>query len=79
MSNEDSLTASLDLLRRLPPQSIESNLDLLVNILPDLADDLLSSVDQPLKVQVDDTAREYLVRRARSGGLHRRVRSGGGR
>ncbi|GAA5928859.1 hypothetical protein JCM1841_001275 [Sporobolomyces salmonicolor] len=61
MSNEDSLTASLDLLRRLPPQSIESNLDLLVNILPDLADDLLSSVDQPLKVQVDDTAREYLV------------------
>ncbi|GAA5993093.1 hypothetical protein JCM11641_003024, partial [Rhodosporidiobolus odoratus] len=60
---DDALSSSLDLLRRLPPQAIESNLDLLVGILPDLADDILSSVDQPLKVQVDKAAlhREYLV------------------
>ncbi|BGP19351.1 hypothetical protein JCM10213_006857 [Rhodosporidiobolus nylandii] len=63
MSSDDALSSSLDLLRRLPPQQVEHNLELLVNILPDLADDLLSSVDQPLKVQVDGRAssREYLV------------------
>ncbi|GAA6063059.1 hypothetical protein JCM10212_003004 [Sporobolomyces blumeae] len=63
MSDEDALTASLDLLRRLPPQAIEHNLDLLVSILPDLADDLLSSVDQPLKVQHDAATggKDYLV------------------
>ncbi|GEM10936.1 WASH complex, F-actin capping protein, beta subunit [Rhodotorula toruloides] len=59
---EDPLTASLDLLRRLPPQQIAQNLALLTDtLLPDLADDLLSSVDQPLAVKVDSSSREYLV------------------
>ncbi|GAA5883140.1 hypothetical protein JCM16303_006110 [Sporobolomyces ruberrimus] len=64
MSNEeDALTASLDLLRRLPPNRVTSNLDSLVEILPDLADDLLSSVDQPLKVQSDreNGGKDYLI------------------
>ncbi|GAA5837979.1 hypothetical protein JCM11251_006815 [Rhodosporidiobolus azoricus] len=61
--SDEALSASLDLLRRLPPQSVSNNLDKLVDILPDLADDLLSSVDQPLRVQVDREAsgKEYLV------------------
>ena len=59
---DDPLTASLDLLRRLPPQQVTQNLALLSDtVLPDLADDLLSSVDQPLQVKVDSSSREYLV------------------
>ena len=59
---DDPLTASLDLLRRLPPQQVTQNLALLSDtVLPDLADDLLSSVDQPLQVKVDSSSKEYLV------------------
>ncbi|GAA5873859.1 hypothetical protein JCM3774_000704 [Rhodotorula dairenensis] len=59
---DDPLTASLDLLRRLPPQQVTQNLSLLSEtVLPDLADDLLSSVDQPLQVKVDSSSREYLT------------------
>lgn len=62
-AEEESLTASLDLLRRLPPQKVSQNLDSLVTILPDLGDDLLSSVDQPLRVVEDreNGGKEYLV------------------
>lgn len=59
---DDPLTASLDLLRRLPPQQVAQNLSLLSDtVLPDFADDLLSSVDQPLQVKVDSGSRDYLV------------------
>ncbi|GAA5964541.1 hypothetical protein JCM8115_003914 [Rhodotorula mucilaginosa] len=59
---DDPLTASLDLLRRLPPQQVTQNLALLSDtVLPDLADDLLSSVDQPLQVKVDSSSRDYLT------------------
>ncbi|BGP50974.1 F-actin-capping protein subunit beta [Rhodotorula kratochvilovae] len=58
---DDPLTAALDLLRRLPPQTVDAHLDTLCALVPDLADALLSSVDQPLRVQVDSTSREYLV------------------
>ncbi|GAA5843510.1 hypothetical protein JCM3766R1_004354 [Sporobolomyces carnicolor] len=62
MSNEeDALTASLDLLRRLPPNRVSDNLNKLVDLLPDLADDLLSSVDQPLEVVSTTGSRDYLI------------------
>ncbi|KAM0755075.1 F-actin capping protein beta subunit [Meredithblackwellia eburnea MCA 4105] len=61
MTEEDTLSSVLDLCRRLPPNNIAHNLDLLVTLLPDIADDLLSSVDQPLKVQRDKDGRDYLV------------------
>lgn len=59
----DSLSLSLDLIRRLPPTAISNNLDLLVSLCPSLADDLYSSVDQPLKIRVDakSQGREYLA------------------
>lgn len=48
--------------RRLPPTKIEENLNALLNIRPDFADDLLGSVDQPLKLLTDKTSgREYLA------------------
>jgi capping protein beta len=48
--------------RRLPPTRIEENLDALLNICPEYADDLLGSVDQPLKLLTDKASgREYLA------------------
>ena len=58
----DPLDSMLDLMRRLPPTQIEENVSALVDICPDYADDLLGSVDQPLKVKTDAaTGKEYLT------------------
>ena len=61
---EDPVTLSLDLLRRLPPASVAGNVEKLTQVLPDVADELTSGVDQPLTVRVDQTTagagREYL-------------------
>lgn len=56
------MDSMLDLMRRLPPTRIEENVNALIQLCPDYADDLLGSVDQPLKVHTDRaTGREYLV------------------
>jgi capping protein beta len=61
MSN-DQLDCALDLMRRMPPSSIEDNLAGLIDLVPDLTEQLLSMVDQPLKVAHDATAkRDYLL------------------
>ena len=58
----DLVDSMLDLMRRLPPTHVEENVSALVGMCPEYADDLLGSVDQPLKVMVDRTAgREYLA------------------
>lgn len=58
----DVIDNMLDLTRRLPPNNIEQNLAALVELQPDYADDLLGSVDQPLKVRTDPTTgRDYLI------------------
>lgn len=58
----DVIDSMLDLMRRLPPTRTEENVQALVNICPDDADELLQSVDQPLQVMVDRmTGREYLA------------------
>ena len=58
----DLVDSMLDLMRRLPPAQVEENVAALVEMCPDYADDLLGSVDQPLKVIVDRaTGREYLA------------------
>lgn len=58
----DLVDSMLDLMRRLPPMHVEENVAALVGMCPDYADDLLGSVDQPLKVLVDRaTGREYLA------------------
>lgn len=58
----DLLDSMLDLMRRLPPTNVEENVAALVNICPEYADDLLGSVDQPLRLMVDRaTGREYLA------------------
>lgn len=44
------MDCALDLMRRLPPQQIEKNLSDLIDLVPSLCEELLSSVDQPLKI-----------------------------
>ncbi|KAJ2698349.1 F-actin-capping protein subunit beta [Coemansia spiralis] len=58
----EQMDCALDLMRRLPPQNVEENLLTLLEILPELTEDLLSAVDQPLKVRQDSVAgKEYLA------------------
>lgn len=59
---ELQMDCALDLMRRLPPQQIEKNLIDLIDLAPALCEDLLSSVDQPLKVAKDkESGRDYLL------------------
>ncbi|OBZ72356.1 F-actin-capping protein subunit beta [Grifola frondosa] len=58
----DLVDSMLDLMRRLPPTHVEENVAALVAMCPDYADDLLGSVDQPLKVLTDRaTGKDYLA------------------
>jgi capping protein beta len=59
---DQQLDCALDLMRRLPPQQIETNLSDLIDLVPDLCEDLLSSIDQPLKVATDKkVGKDYLL------------------
>ena len=61
MANEQ-LDCALDLMRRMPPADVEDNLFNLIDVVPDLTDDLLSSVDQPIRVSTDTEAgRDFLL------------------
>jgi len=56
------LESALDLMRRLPPSDIEDNLGGLIDLCPDLTEQLLSAVDQPLAVEHDKQAgRDFLL------------------
>ncbi|KAK6505453.1 F-actin-capping protein subunit beta [Arthrobotrys musiformis] len=58
----DPFDSALDLLRRLNPKHITQNLNALIGLVPDLTEDLLSSVDQPLQIsKCKKTGREYLL------------------
>lgn len=60
--NMAALDFALDLMRRLPPSNVEDNLAKLCDLVPDLIEDLLSSIDQPLKIAHDnETRRDYLL------------------
>jgi len=58
----DKLDCALDLMRRLPPAQIEDNLTGLLDLIPECTEQLLSAVDQPLKVAYDPVSkRDYLL------------------
>ncbi|OTA69269.1 F-actin capping protein, beta subunit [Hypoxylon sp. EC38] len=62
MASADPFDSALDLLRRLNPKHTSSHLNSLINIAPELTEDLLSSVDQPLSVRrCRQTGRDYLL------------------
>ncbi|XP_022916847.1 F-actin-capping protein subunit beta [Onthophagus taurus] len=59
---EQQFDCALDLMRRLPPQEIEKNLGELIDLVPELCEDLLTSVDQPLKIAKDkESGKDYLL------------------
>jgi len=58
----DIVSSMLDLMRRLPSTKIEENVEALIQLNPDNADDLSGNVDQPLKLRVDSaTGEEYIA------------------
>ncbi|KAL8765992.1 MAG: hypothetical protein Q9209_007081 [Squamulea sp. 1 TL-2023] len=60
--SSDQFDSALDLLRRLPPHSTAANLNRICSLAPDLTEELLSSVDQPLQTrQCEKTKRDYLL------------------
>lgn len=60
--SEEQLNAALNLMRRMPPTSIENSLAGLLELAPSLTDDLLNHVDQPLKVQADpESGKAYIL------------------
>ncbi|MCJ1391727.1 F-actin-capping protein subunit beta [Xylographa bjoerkii] len=62
MSADSQFDSALDLLRRLPPSSTSANLTRLCTLAPQLTEDLLSSVDQPLEVRrCKKSGRDYLL------------------
>jgi len=59
---EDTLNAALNLMRRMPPSSIENSLAGLIELTPQLTEELLNHVDQPLKIQKDTKAgRDFIL------------------
>ncbi|KAI1176194.1 F-actin-capping protein subunit beta [Nemania sp. FL0916] len=62
MAAADPFDSALDLLRRLNPKHTSAHLNALISLAPDLTEDLLSSVDQPLTVRrCRQTGRDYLL------------------
>jgi len=62
MSEGELIDFALDLMRRLPPTQTQTNLTGLIDICPDIIEELLSSVDQPLKIAFDKEAgKDYLL------------------
>ncbi|KAJ5224209.1 uncharacterized protein N7469_007712 [Penicillium citrinum] len=59
---DQQFDSALDLLRRLNPRDTKKNLNAINSIVPDLQEDLLSSVDQPLEIRrCPQTNRDYLL------------------
>eukprot|EP00899_Mesostigma_viride_P016646 jgi/Mesvir1/24983/Mv16946-RA.1 len=56
------MDSCMDILRRLPPDRLAQNIAGLVELVPDLSEEILARVDQPLKVVRDPTAnQDFLV------------------
>jgi capping protein beta len=59
---DQQLDCALDLMRRLPPQQCERNLSDLIQLVPQLCDELLGAIDLPLKIAKDkENGKEYLL------------------
>ena len=60
-SEDEQLDACLNLIRRMPPSKVENSLAGLIQLAPDLTDDLLSNVDQPLSIETDtETGKDFI-------------------
>lgn len=58
----EQLKAALNVMRRMPPASCETSLNGLINLVPDLTDELLQRIDQPLQVMLDPiTGKQFVL------------------
>lgn len=58
----DKIPTCLSLMRRLPPNKIEQNLNGLLNLVPESTEEILQRVDQPLQEAMDtDVGRKFLT------------------
>ncbi|KAI9866562.1 MAG: F-actin-capping protein subunit beta [Trichoglossum hirsutum] len=58
----DPFDSALDLLRRLDPKHTSDNVDRICTLVPEITEDLLSSVDQPLETRrCKKSGRDYLL------------------
>lgn len=56
------MNAALNVMRRMPPSTVENSLAGLIELVPDLTDDLLNNVDQPLKIEMDkDEGKNFIL------------------
>ena len=56
------IDVALDLMRRLAPDEVENNIQELTRLAPELSEELLSSIDQPLKIRKClQTGKDYLL------------------
>lgn len=59
--DKDKLVACLNLVRRLPASRLRQNVSALANLRPELQDELLQRVEQPLEVLIDEkNGQEFL-------------------
>ena len=59
--SEEQLNSALNLMRRMPPSSIENSLAGLIELVPELTDELLNHVDQPLKLRTDPSKQQPYI------------------
>lgn len=62
MESKSKILAALGILRRLPPSKIRQNLAAIVNLDPEIQEELLSKVDQPLGILTHNFLTEYRAR-----------------
>jgi len=60
-ADEEKLTSCLNLMRRMPPSQTENSLAGLIELVPELTEDLLNHVDQPLKVKKDPKTGKHFI------------------
>jgi capping protein beta len=61
-SDDELLNSALNLMRRMPPWTMENSLAGLIELVPQLEDELLNHIDQPLKVEKDTKAgRDFIL------------------
>jgi capping protein beta len=61
MAEDEKLNSALNLMRRMPPSSVENSLAGLIELVPELTDELLNHVDQPLKSQNDPATGKMFI------------------